>query len=107
MRRADEMSGPRSTLVKVLLFDGQPAGDIIGNIGNSGNFTVTIRIWSGPLRDMPMTTGSAGGWGYDKLSSAVTVALKSAGVTPLVVDHGNGQTRDEFEKRGYSYWSVL
>jgi hypothetical protein len=52
-------------------------------------------------------TGRAGGYGYDKLSAATYQALKTAGITPQVVQPANGLTRKEFEAMGYEVIEVL
>jgi len=71
--------------------------------------TCTISVWAGPLseRETFKSTGVATGCGYHKLSGAVYDAFVRAGVTPLVVDHGNGLSAKEFTDRGYEVIQVL
>lgn len=52
--------------------------------------------------------GKAGGYGYDKFSSAVYLALKAGGLEKEIpVEPAGGAVRQSFEKAGYEYIEVI
>lgn len=52
--------------------------------------------------------GKAGGYGYDKFSSAVYQALKAGGLEKdIPVEPGAGAVRSTFEKAGYQYVEII
>lgn len=93
---------------------GNAAGRIVANFSDNPNgavCTATVHVWRGPLAEMPSTTGTAGGYGYDKFSAAVSDALTRAGLTDAdareMHGRGDGAIRQWFEARGYSVLSVI
>lgn len=79
-RFANECKHAASVRAWALIWKGQPAGAIVANFSdNPGGAvcTVTIRVYSGPLKELPIVTGRAGGYGYDKFSAAADAALRS------------------------------
>jgi len=74
MKSAYDLSHVKSVTAVALMFEGQHAGRIVANWSDNpmGSVcTVTVGIWLGPLKDMPKKTERAGGYGYDKLASAL------------------------------------
>ena len=82
---------------------------MVANYSDNPNGSVcvaTVSAWKGPLKDRPGMTGRAGGYGYDKLSSAVFQALRKGGIDTKNGD-GSGNTREEIELLGYQVIEVL
>jgi hypothetical protein len=107
------------TTAKALIFEGKPAGRIIANWSDNPAGTVckaSVIIWAGPLKDTKnentgtcfnyLNIGTAGGYGYDKLSSAVWQCFNNAGVETKQVKPANGQTNEEFESWGYTIFDI-
>lgn len=97
----------KSVSAIALLWEGKPAGRIVANYSDGGTVTASVGVWVGPLKDMPYTTGQAGGYGYDKLSAAVYEALTKVGWKCQHVGHGNGATEKEFTALGYEAFTVV
>ena len=76
--RVYDMKHVKSVSAYALLYKGKYAGRIVANWSDNPNgsvCTAVVMIHDGPFRDMPVTTGKAGGGGYDKLSAAVHEAI--------------------------------
>ncbi len=74
-RTAYDLSHVKSVTAVALMFDGKQAGKIVANWSDNpaGSVcTATVSVWAGPLSDLPKSTESAGGYGYDKLSSCLS-----------------------------------
>jgi len=82
-RFANECKHAANVRAWALVWKGQPAGSLVANFSDNPNgsvCTATVRIYAGPLKDLPIVTGRAGGYGYDKFSAAVDAAM-SSGIT--------------------------
>ena len=105
---------------------GKIAGRIVANYSDNPNgsvCTATVHIFAGPLAIIPTCTGRAGGYGYDKLSSAVCSALHKAITEGIASDgptealrtlphptfNGAGMSgaREWFEPYGYTLHALL
>lgn len=75
MKSAFEMKFVKGCKAVALIHNGEYAGRIVANYSDGGGVTATVGIWKGPLAEMPSTTGTAGGYGYDKFSAAILDAL--------------------------------
>jgi len=95
----------------VLVFNGERAGRIILAFPSDGAGIVkaSVNAWAGPLADYNAMRGTAGGYGYDKMSSAIWDALYRADVPDLDDFGGRGESsvRTWFESLGYQLWDVL
>ena len=110
MKDARNMKGPKNTTAWALLKNGQLAGRLVANWSDNPAGTVCtvwFALYSFGEGETICGTGSAGGYGYDKLSAATYRALKGAGLSPQVVEPANGLTRQEFEAMGYAVAEVL
>jgi hypothetical protein len=99
-----DMKGPSNVTAWALLKSGELAGRLICNWSDNRVCTALVQFYGD---DYKSGTGRAGGYGYDKLSSAVYSALKDAGFVPQVVQPGNGLTRREFEAMGFDVVEIL
>lgn len=112
MKTIKDFKHVAGTTAKALIFEGKPAGRIIANWSDNPSGTVctaSVIIWAGPLAYSNFNyanIGKAGGYGYDKLSSAVTQCFHNANVQPVAVSSGNGRTDDEFTERGYIIFDI-
>jgi len=113
-----------------LLKDGEYAGRIVGNwsdnpAGTVATFTVML-VGAGPDGAYIHGTGKAGGYGYDKRSSAIYEALRNChyityegtGTNMKSIKHdcpmhdkikvepGRGNGREAFEDAGYTWIEV-
>lgn len=93
---------------------GQSAGRIVANFSDNPNgavCTATVHVWRGPLKELPATTGTAGGYGYDKFSAAVSDALTRGGFDDVSArdmhGRGDGAIRQWFEAKGYTVIPVI
>jgi hypothetical protein len=82
MGTAFDLSHVKSVSVLVLLHPDHPgiAGRIVANHSDNpaGSVcTATTHVFGGPLHVLPGITGKAGGYGYDKLSSAVASSINA------------------------------
>lgn len=80
-RSAFDLNHVKSVSVFVLLHGGEYAGRIVANWSDNpaGSVcTATVHVWKGPLGELPSSTGTAGGCGYCKLSTAIGDALLRA-----------------------------
>ena len=111
-----DMKHVKSVSADVLIYNGQYAGRIVANWSDNPNgsvCTAVIHVFIGPLEDIPVTTGKAGGYGYDKLSSAVHEALAKvigpdSGIElPNFGGAGMSCVREWFAKHGYELYSVI
>ncbi len=113
MKNIHDFKGPKSTTVWVLLFDGKFAGKLIANWSDNRAGTVcsaALCIFAGPLKDKgfdPTNIGKAGGYGYDKLSAAVSQCFRNAKVDRKVLQSGNGETDTELQNWEYTIINVL
>ncbi len=102
------------TTAKALIFEGKPAGRIIANWSDNPAGTVckaSVIIWAGALRDAKNektgisfnygNIGTAGGYGYEKLSQAIWQCFNNVGIETKEVKPANGKTNEEFEAWGY------
>lgn len=113
-RTAYDMKGPKSTTAIVLLKGGKLAGRIVANWSDNPMGTVctaTLNLYVPiytPMDDYTHGTGRAGGYGYDKLSSAIYAAYKEAtGKYPEGFSGGDGRHRALFESFGFEFIQVL
>jgi len=94
-----------------LLKDGEYAGRIVGNwsdnpAGTVATFTVML-VGAGPDGAYIHGTGKAGGYGYDKRSSAIYEALRNCHMHDKIkVEPGRGNGREAFEDAGYTWIEV-
>lgn len=82
MGTAYDLAHVKSVSVFVLLHPEHAgiAGKIVANHSDNPNgsvCTATTHVFGGPLRVLPGITGKAGGYGYDKLSSAVASSINA------------------------------
>lgn len=100
-RMAYDCAHVRRVTVWVLLFNGDSAGRIVANHGQS-RVVATVSVWAGPLGDTAKSTGLADGYGYHKLSAAVADALGRVGLdAPSMSGAGDGAIELFFIERGY------
>jgi hypothetical protein len=109
-----ELKHIKSVSAYAVLLDGKPAGKILFHWSdNPAGATVTaaVAIFDGPLSDLPMTTGTAGGLGYDKQSAAIYAALTKAAADPSEIPafHGSGMVAviEWLQTLGYTVFQVL
>jgi len=116
LARVYDMKGMKSVSAYVLLYKGRYAGRIVANWSDNPNgsvCTAAVMIFDGPLSDMPVTTGKAGGYGYDKMSAAVNeaickVASKDSGlVVPDFGGAGMSVVGAWFEEHGYKIHDII
>lgn len=68
----------------------------------------TVMLMDKPTELSAIMIGRAGGYGYDKFSSAVYQALKAGGLEKdIPVEPGAGSTRETFEEAGYTWVEVI
>lgn len=82
-RFANECKHAANVRAWALVWKGKPAGSIVANFSDNpagAVCTVTIRVYLGPLKELPIVTGRAGGYGYDKFSEAFEQAMRT-GIT--------------------------
>lgn len=131
MRTAYEFSHVKSVTAICLLKGGEPVGSIVANWSDNPAGTVctaTIKIDSNVTGENLQGrylygTGKAGGYGYDKLSSAIYQALKNTYYvemdevsrlvniphpihTKIDVSPASGNQRQAFESLGVQYIEV-
>jgi hypothetical protein len=111
MKDARNMQGPKNTTAWALLKNGHMAGRLVANWSNKTRAGTVCTVWFALYSlgegETIFGTGSAGGYGYDKLSAATYHALKGAGLSPKILEPANGLTRQEFEAMGYNVAEVL
>jgi len=94
-----------------LLEDGQVVGRVIVAFPNDGAGIVraSVSAFSGTLAAYDRMNGSAGGYGYDKRTTAVWDALNRAGVPnlPDFGGRGEGTLIEAFKGLGYQLESIL
>lgn len=67
-----------------------------------------VMLLDKPAELSALMIGRAGGYGYDKFSSAVYEALKAGGLEKdIPVEPAGGAVRESFEKAGYTYIEVI
>jgi hypothetical protein len=97
--------------VYALMLEGDLVGRVIVAYPNDGAGIVraSVAAWKGSLAGFDRMNGSAGGYGYDKRTTAVHDALYRAKVPGLVAFDGRGETcmEDAFKGMGYQLVSVL
>lgn len=107
------MKGPKSTTAWALLYEGKEAGRVIANWSDNPAGSVcsaSVIAFHGPLAEYGFgydTVGRADGYGYDKLSTAVSRCFTKAFCPTKVLKAGNGETRAEFAAWGYTVIEVL
>lgn len=112
-----------------LLKDGQVVGKIIANWSDNPNgsvCTAQVLLWDKELAPkvklrriktefldcelaIPMI-GKASGYGYDKLSSAISQALEVGGIRklfPTPVEGGSGNQQTAFESAGFEWVTII
>lgn len=88
-------------------------GKIIVNWSNNPNGSVAtacvILFNNNPIKqDFFNSTGVAGGYGYDKLSSSIYDALRKINLTEFIkVEPCSGNQRNAFEEAGFEYLEIL
>lgn len=131
MKSAFDGRHVKSVSVVVLMHPNYPtkvAGRIVANWSDNpaGSVcTMTLHVHSGPLSFLPTCTGTAGGYGYDKLSAAIQSGIGRAKkkrdeytrpedhekVVALEVDHfagaGMSAVSRWFEKFGYKVDQIV
>lgn len=108
-----------------LLKDGQRAGKIVANWSDNpaGTVCTAAVILSIDGGEQVSGIGKAGGYGYDKLSSAIYEALKRCKRSRFIdneiidtpfpmhehikVHPGSGDQRQAFEEAGYTYIEII
>jgi hypothetical protein len=112
-KQITDYSHVKGTTAVALLYDGKPAGRLIANWSDNPAGAVcraSVVIFAGPLKDHDFNwsnVGTAGGYGYDKLSQAVWQCFNKAGAEAKIVRPANGRTQDEFEAHGYTYFPII
>lgn len=119
MKPAYELKHVKSVTAVALLENGKEAGKIIANWSDNRNgsvCTATVILYNS-YAGYVIGTGRAGGYGYDKYSSAVYCALSRMreyqNETPIDmtgdirVKAGHGNVREAFEHRGYQYIEII
>ena len=103
--------GPPRASVWVMLQDGKVAGRIITAWPNdgAGRVKVAVMAWEGVLKDYNAMLGQAGGYGYDKESSAIQDAFDRHGFTTGQDLSGRGMSTvgEYFAGLGYQLERVL
>jgi hypothetical protein len=108
-RTAYDCRHAKSVLAWGLLHDGKMAGRLVADYSDNpaGSVcTLTLSVWEGPLKDLPVSTprtARTGGYGYCKASAAFA---------HIVGDHklhsaGMSTVRSWLEDRGYDVVDVL
>jgi hypothetical protein len=117
----------KSVSAIVLLKEGKPAGKIICNWSDNpaGSVcTAQVLLYDGVISarikekhvktefldcKLPVSMiGKAGGYGYDKRSSAIDSALRAGGIHDLLpVQGGSGNERQVFEAAGFTWIDVI
>ena len=110
-----------------LLKAGKPVGKIVANWSDNpaGSVcTAQVMLWDGPISEQikkrqvktdflncelsVVMIGKADGYGYDKLSAAISAALRVGGLEKLLpVEGGSGNQRSVFEKAGFEWVEVI
>ena len=94
-----------------LMLDGDIVGRVIVAFPNDGAGIVraSVAAFQGPLAAFDRMNGSAGGYGYDKRTTAVWDALNRAGVPNLrdFGGRGEGTMIEAFKELGYRLESIL
>lgn len=110
-----------------LMKDGKNVGRIVANWSDNPNgsvCTAQVMLWDGEISDkikkrriknefldceLSVTMiGKAGGYGYDKLSSAIASALEKGGLSEYIkVNGGSGNQRQAFEDAGFQYIEII
>lgn len=102
-RTAYDLAHVKSVTAVALMFEGKQAGKIVANWSDNpaGSVcTATVSIWDGPLKELPKSTASAGGYGYDKLSACLSELLDGC------PDSGRSSCYQWLEKQGYGVMEV-
>lgn len=110
MKSAYDLNHVKSVKAWGLLFDGEMAGRIVSNFSDNPNGSVctsTVGFWGGPLKDKDLSTGTAGGCGYDKFSASVESALSKIGVKTDFTGRGAYSVRAMLEGFGYKVIEVI
>lgn len=112
----------KSVSAAALLHNGQFAGKIIADWSDNpagSTCRATVIVFSGPLRWLPKSTGSAGGYGYDKLSAAIDDAMHrgfanmdkderpKAFTLPDLHGRGMGAVSEWFKTHGYEVHELI
>ena len=114
--RVYDMKHIKSVSAYVLMYKGKFAGRIVANWSDNPNgsvCTAVVMIFDGPLDSMPVTTGKAGGCGYDKLSAAVheaickTVGKDSGLVVPDLAGAGMSSVHAWLKEFGYDMHQII
>lgn len=99
-RSAYDLSHVKSVRAFAILLNGEPVGKLVANFSDNPNgsvCTATLSIWKGPLANLEKTTATAGGYGYDKLTSCMT---------QIVDGFYEGDVNEGFKRLGYETFSV-
>lgn len=108
-----DYKGVKSVTAICLLKDGQRAGKIIANWSDNpaGSVcTAAVILYKHPTKpdESFNNIGKAGGYGYDKLSSAIEQALYKDELNQVIkVKGGSGNQREAFESAGYEFIEII
>lgn len=119
MKNIFDFSHVKGVRAWALMHKGKQAGKIVANFSDNpaGSVcTAQVIFWTGPLANNgPISDlkgpalGKAGGYGYDKFSTAVEQSLIKQGINPKVSMGGSGDSavRTFLEKNGYTVLEVI
>lgn len=114
-----DMKHVKSVSAVCLLLNGRVAGRIVANWSDNPAGTVcTVRIGiqAGPFSEMPVVQARAGGFGYDKFSTACATALLSVlhknntelrKLAEKMDGAGESRVAAFFQSFGYDYVSII
>ena len=100
----------RSVTAVALIRDGEVKGKVIANWSDNPAGTVcTATVWCEVNGTWFCGTGTAGGYGYDKLSAAIYDAFRRGGHSDILKGHSGGDGRQEqvFSELGYKYEALI
>lgn len=127
MKNVFDLKHVKSVTAIALLKKGVPVGKIIANWSDNpaGSVcTAQVCLWDDEISPqitqrhfktafldamLPVVMiGKAGGYVYDKLSSAISQALRIGGIDHLIkVESCSGNQRKAFEDAGFTYFEVI
>ena len=120
-----DYSHVKSVSAIALLKAGKHVGKIVANWSDNPNgsvCTAQVCLWDGKISEQikreksslvnfelaVLMIGKAGGYGYDKLSSAIASALRVGGIDHLIkVEGASGNQQAAFEDAGFTWIQVI
>lgn len=122
-----DLNHVKSVSAIALLKDGKSVGRIVANWSDNANgsiCTAQVMLWDGKISDQVKKVrlktesldcevsatmiGKAGGYGYDKLSSAIASALREGGIDKIIkVEGASGNQQKAFEDAGFEWVQVI